>query len=249
MGALSRRTFIAGAVVAAASLAACDADVPADDSDDTTDVVVTDPAVTGPKRSAEPPVIEILESGMSDPSYGYVSAWAVARNTSETDAVVAPQIRLAACDEAGNELQDDVQPVSDEIVLAAMPGQTFAVATFFEAAEGISRVEAQALAVEDEAHFTWEGDVPQLPVTDVSVSESGTPELTVTGMVENDLPDEAYVRVVAILRDAEGRGMDANFDFGSPIPAGEKGSFSIGLVFPEPHASVDLYALAEYREE
>ena len=56
MGALSRRTFIAGAVVAAASLAACDADVPADDSDDTTDVVVTDP----PRAGMHPDVVATI---------------------------------------------------------------------------------------------------------------------------------------------------------------------------------------------
>lgn len=196
----------------------------------------------------EAPSVEVTESGFSAPRMGFATAWAVARNTSDSYAVEMPQIEITAFDSDDAVIGSDTQPLTLHTNLTAVPGQTFAVASIFDVGEtAIARVEARAIAPEEGEYFEWEGDVPTFEVTSTSENSDEVLGASASGMVSNGFSDTADVQVVAILRDADGNGVDAAFGWSDGVEPGGSGSFEIHFTQAVDFATADYYALAEYQ--
>lgn len=235
MSSITRRAFVTMTGLGTLGLAAC-----SNQGEETVDEQIVD--------EPEAPSIEVIESGFSAPSMGFATAWAVARNTSNTYAIEMPQIEITAFNSDDNVIGSDIQPLTLHTNLTAVPGQTFAVASLFDVGEdAIARIVAREIAPEEGDYFEWKGDFPTFEVSSTSESSDEILGTSASGMVSNGFSDTADVQVVAILRDSDGNGVDAAFGWAESVEAGESGSFEIYFSQTGDFATADYYALAEYQ--
>lgn len=190
-----------------------------------------------------PNVLEVVESGWSVDSHGYVSAAFAVRNNASNVMVRCPAVQVVGYAQDGSIL------FCDEQVLSCIPpGQTFYFGNAF--GNGIAPYKVEFSSVEPKGyHLIDAPDVPELVVSDVSQTKDSLGGIVFTGEIARkddaafDTEDGQAV-VSVVLRDKTGAIVYGSCSFADLSPAAPRAVFEIDVFDKVDFESYEIYAHA-----
>lgn len=201
------------------------------------------PSVSEPSSANENP-LEIVDSGWSAGSGGYINYAIALRNNSVDKQIDFPTFTIT-----GRSADGSVVFSQDQVLSVIYPGQTVWWAAPAGNGTAPGSVEFTVAEPDDHNVSTATGDASIYSVSNLSVVESGFGLESFTGEVTLEREgDEQFgmgsVAIVVVLRDESGKVVYGDQTFVDNPSLGGSKSFEVSCYDPPDYASYEVYALA-----
>ncbi len=234
-----------GAADVGASSISSDSDASASSAPTASSTNSSSNVAPAPDGDGEESPLEIVESGWSAGSYGYINFALGVRNSSENTAYELVGIKVVGYNEEGKVLFSE-----DQGIMACLPGQTTYYASQAGGGTAPSRVEF-TLQKNSSTLSRRMTDEFEMTVTDLSISEQiGLTNFVCTYSVRGS--DEALASVssymnmtaaIVVLRDDAGNIVYGTNAFASSLELGERQTIQVAATDLPPYATAEAYVM------